>query len=50
VRTHVCPNCDLMLDRDENAARTIRWRGQRLRGVLGMAALAGAVSREPAAL
>jgi putative transposase len=47
VRTHVCTNCGLVLDRDENAARNIQWRGQSLRGVL---ALAGAVNREPAAL
>lgn len=47
VRTHVCTNCGLILDRDENAARNIQWRGQRLRGVL---AIAGAVNREPAAL
>ncbi len=24
VRTHVCPHCDLVLDRDENAARNIQ--------------------------
>jgi putative transposase len=47
VRTHVCTNCGLILDRDVNAARTIQWRGQRLRGV---PALAGAMNREPAAL
>jgi transposase len=35
VRTHVCPSCGLALDRDLNAARTIPWRGQRLRGVAG---------------
>jgi putative transposase len=45
VRTHVCPSCGLILDRDENAARNIQWRGQRLRGV---PALAGAMNREPA--
>jgi putative transposase len=33
VRTHICTNCGLMLDRDENAAKNIQWRGQRLRGV-----------------
>jgi putative transposase len=43
VRTHVCPRCGLILDRDENAARTIQWRGQRLRGV---PAMAGAMNRE----
>ncbi len=47
VRTHVCPNCGLILDRDENAARNILWRGQRLRGV---PAMAGALNREPAGL
>jgi putative transposase len=45
-RTHVCTNCGLILDRDENAARNIQWAGQRLRGV---PALAGAMNREPAA-
>ena len=34
VRTHVCTNCGLMLDRDENAATNIQWRGQRLRGLV----------------
>jgi IS605 OrfB family transposase len=47
VRTHVCTNCGLILDRDENAARNILWRGQRLRGV---PAKAGAMNREPAGL
>jgi putative transposase len=47
VRTHVCTNCGLIMDRDENAARNIQWRGQRLRGVL---AVAGAVNREPVGL
>ena len=47
VRTHVCTNCGLVLDRDENAARNIQWRGQRLRGV---PALAGAMNREPVGL
>jgi putative transposase len=28
VRTHVCPSCGLVLDRDENAALNIRWAGQ----------------------
>jgi putative transposase len=28
VRTHVCPSCGLVLDRDENAARNIRRAGQ----------------------
>jgi putative transposase len=47
VRTHVCTNCGLILDRDLNAAKNIQWRGQRLRGV---PALAGAMNREPVAL
>jgi putative transposase len=47
VRTHVCTNCGLVLDRDENAARNIQWRGQRLRGVAGMPA---AMNREPVGL
>jgi putative transposase len=47
VRTHVCTNCGLILDRDENAARNIQWRGQRLRGLAGMPA---GVNREPVGL
>jgi putative transposase len=47
VRTHVCPSCGLVLDRDENAARNIQWRGQSLRGV---GAVAPAVNREAPAL
>jgi putative transposase len=38
VRTHICPACGLILDRDENAARNIQWRGQRLRGLAGVPA------------
>ena len=38
VRTHVCTTCGLILDRDENAARNIQWRGQRLRGLAGLPA------------
>ena len=34
VRTHVCPNCGLVMDRDTNAARNILWAGQALRGVV----------------
>jgi putative transposase len=47
VRTHACTHCGLILDRDENAAKNILWRGQRLRGV---PALAGAMNREPVGL
>jgi putative transposase len=47
VRTHVCSSCGLVLDRDEHAARTILWRGQCLRGLVGMPA---GTNREPAAL
>jgi IS605 OrfB family transposase len=47
VRTHVCTNCGLILDRDENAARNIQWRGQRLRG---LPAMAGGMNREPVGL
>jgi putative transposase len=47
MRTHVCTNCGLILDRDENAARNIQWLGQRLRGV---PAMAGGMNREPVGL
>jgi putative transposase len=47
VRTHVCTNCGLILDRDVNAARNILWRGQRLRGLAGLTA---GMNREPAGL
>jgi putative transposase len=47
VRTQVCTNCGLVLDREENAAKNSQWRGQRLRGV---PAMAGAMNREPAGL
>ncbi len=47
VRTHICPSCGLVLDRDENAARNILWAGQALRGVV---ALAAAVNREAPSL
>jgi putative transposase len=47
VRTHVCTNCGLVLDRDENAARNIQWRGQRLRGATTVVAV---MNREPVAL
>src|SRR5262249_44884729 len=42
VRTLVCPSCGRIVDRDENAARTMQWAGQALRGV---AAVAAAVNR-----
>ena len=46
-RTHVCPHCGLVLDRDENAARNILWRGQRLRG---LAEVSAGMNREPMGL
>jgi putative transposase len=47
IRTHVCPRCGYVADRDENAARNIQWRGQRLQGLVGMPA---GMNREPAGL
>jgi len=47
VRWHQCPDCGTSLHRDENAARNIQWRGQRLRGLAGVPA---GVNREPAGL
>ena len=47
VRTHSCPRCGYVADRDENAASNIVWRGQRLRGLAGMPA---ALNREPVGL
>ena len=47
VRTHVCPTCGLILERDENAAKPIQWRGQRLRGLVASAA---GMNREPVGL
>jgi putative transposase len=38
VRTHVCPFCGLVLDRDENAARNIQWAGQALQGAVAVVA------------
>ena len=35
MRTHVCPSCGLVLDRDENAARNIVRAGQARRGAVG---------------
>jgi putative transposase len=40
VRTHVCPSCGLILDRDENAAINMQRAGQALRGVVALAAAA----------
>jgi putative transposase len=38
VRTHICPECGLILDRDVNGARNVQWLGQSLRGLAGMPA------------
>jgi putative transposase len=38
VRTHRCPSCGLVLDRDENAAINIQRAGQALRGLVALAA------------
>jgi putative transposase len=46
IRTHICPSCGLVLDRDENAARNIQWAGQALRGLAGV--LAGTNRESPA--
>jgi len=35
LRWHECPACGTSLQRDHNAAKTIVWRGQRLRGLAG---------------
>jgi putative transposase len=34
VRTHICPSCGLVMDRDKNAAKNIQWAGQALQGVV----------------
>ncbi|HEX6122322.1 MAG TPA: transposase [Ktedonobacterales bacterium] len=47
VRWHACPECGASLHRDENAARNIQGRGQRLRGLAGVPA---GLNREPARL
>jgi putative transposase len=47
VRTHVCPQCGYVADRDENAARNIQWAGQALRGLAGLPA---GMNRESAGL
>jgi putative transposase len=39
VRTHVCPSCGLVLDRDVNAAKHVLWAGQALRGAVAEAAV-----------
>jgi putative transposase len=45
VRWHSCPDCGTSLQRDHNAAKTMHWRVQRLRGHAGLPA---GVHREPA--
>ena len=47
VRTHVCPSCGLVMDRDENAAKNMQWAGQALRG---LAAVAAGLNREASCL
>jgi putative transposase len=42
VRTHVCPHCGLILDRDQNAALNILQEALRILGRRKTAALAGA--------
>jgi putative transposase len=39
VRTHVCPACGLVLDRDENAALNILRAGQARQGAVAVAAV-----------
>jgi putative transposase len=39
VRTHVCPSCGLVLDRDENAAKNIVGAGQARQGAVAVAAV-----------
>src|SRR5215813_9557455 len=39
VRTHICPSCGLVLDRDENAARNIQRAGQARQGAVAVAAV-----------
>ena len=39
IRTHVCPSCGLVLDRDENAARNIQRAGQARQGAVAVAAV-----------
>jgi putative transposase len=47
IRWHECPDCGASLHRDHNAAKNILWRGQRLRGLVGLSA---GTNREPAGL
>jgi putative transposase len=39
VRTHICPACGLVLDRDENAARNMQRAGQARQGAVALAAV-----------
>lgn len=39
VRTHICPSCGLVIDRDENAARNILRAGQARQGAVAVAAV-----------
>ncbi|HEY1387477.1 MAG TPA: transposase [Ktedonobacterales bacterium] len=39
VRTHICPFCGLVMDRDENAARNILRAGQARQGAVAVAAV-----------
>ena len=43
VRTHICPYCGLVMDRDENGASNVKQVGQTYRGVPGVP---GSVNRE----
>jgi putative transposase len=38
-RTHVCPCCGLVLDRDENAAKNMLRAGQGRQGAVALAAV-----------